>query len=154
MIRYAVGDATAPEGDAKHIIVHVANNRRAWGAGFVLALSRRWEAPEKAYRSAPELQLGDCQIVEVGPGLFVANMVAQDGFPSASRRCALDYEALAVCLEIVAIFATQVGADVAMPRIGCGIAGGTWERVSEVVERELCARGVLVTVYDLPTGVS
>lgn len=150
MIRYITGNATQPEGPGKRVIIHVANNRRAWGAGFVLALSQRWEAPEKAYRTAPELRLGDCQIVEVEPGLFVANMVAQDGFPSASRRCALDYEALAVCLEIVAIFAVQLGAEIVMPRIGCGIAGGSWELVSEVVERELCARGLLVTVYDLP----
>lgn len=37
-----------------------------------------------------------------------------------------------------------------MPRIGCGLAGGTWDRVGPIVEEELCAHGVPVMVYDWP----
>jgi hypothetical protein len=36
-----------------------------------------------------------------------------------------------------------------MPRIGCGLAGGTWERVGPLVEETLGRAGVAVTVYDL-----
>jgi hypothetical protein len=35
-----------------------------------------------------------------------------------------------------------------MPRIGCGLAGGRWERVEPLVRRALVAQGVHVTVYD------
>jgi hypothetical protein len=35
-----------------------------------------------------------------------------------------------------------------MPRIGCGLAGGRWERVEPLVTAELTDRGVHVTVYD------
>jgi hypothetical protein len=37
-----------------------------------------------------------------------------------------------------------------MPRIGCGLAGGTWDRVEPVLESTLAAAGVEVVVYDLP----
>lgn len=121
----------------------------AWGAGFVLAISRRWPGPERIYREARELRLGDVQFLEVEKDLFVANTVAQHGFPSAGRRCALDYEALAICLGLVAKFAAGNQVSVHMPRIGCGIAGGEWDRVAAVIAETLGAADVSVSVYDL-----
>jgi hypothetical protein len=35
-----------------------------------------------------------------------------------------------------------------LPRIGCGLAGGTWKRVEPLIDARLCARDVPVTVYD------
>jgi hypothetical protein len=49
-LRYIVGDATAPE-DRPAVIAHVCNDVEAWGKGFVLALSRRWKAPEQYDRT-------------------------------------------------------------------------------------------------------
>ena len=40
--------------------------------------------------------------------------------------------------------------SVHMPRIGCGLAGGTWERIEPLIVKVLCERGIPVTVYDLP----
>ncbi|MEU2680946.1 hypothetical protein ABZ638_29070 [Streptomyces sp. NPDC007107] len=42
-----------------------------------------------------------------------------------------------------------LGASVHMPRIGCGLAGGTWARVEPLVTGRLVARGIEVTVYDV-----
>ena len=154
MIRYLVGDATAPEGDGLRVIAHVCNDCGAWGAGFVVAVSRRWPLPERRYREASRLatglRLGDVQIVRVEPSVVVANMVAQSGFPSPPRPCALDYDALRRCLVEVALWAEEHDASVHLPRIGCGIAGGSWDRVEPIVA--LCASRVPVTVYDLPTS--
>jgi O-acetyl-ADP-ribose deacetylase (regulator of RNase III) len=49
----------------------------------------------------------------------------------------------------VAVFAREHRASVAMPRIGCGLAGGTWEEIEPIIRDTLCAQGVSVTVYDL-----
>jgi hypothetical protein len=49
----------------------------------------------------------------------------------------------------VADFALTKKATVHMPRIGCGLAGGKWEEVGQIVEQELVDRGVATTVYDL-----
>lgn len=36
-----------------------------------------------------------------------------------------------------------------MPRIGCGLAGGTWDRMEPVIQAALADQGIPVTVYDL-----
>lgn len=157
-MKYLIGDATAPQaqGQGARIIAHVTNNLGAWGAGFVMALSSRWTAPEVAYKAFPQ-KLGGVQLVQVGPpfpaegDLWVANMCAQEGFPSRGRPCALSYAALEECLEELAFEARaqfSPAASIHMPRIGCGIAGGDWGKVSALIEDKLV--GLDVTIYDLP----
>ena len=41
MLRYVTGDATVPQGGGPKILVHLCNDAGGWGAGFVLAVSRR-----------------------------------------------------------------------------------------------------------------
>lgn len=146
---YCIGDATAPIGPRPIVIAHITNNRGAWGAGFVLAISRRWNLPEREYLSSKP-ELGMVQVVEVEPGLYVANMCAQNGFPTRARPVAVDYEALGTCLDYLAEKARHLGASVACPRIGCGIGGGRWATVEALLTQRLVARGVDVAVYDLP----
>ena len=50
-ITFVRGDATTPSGKGPKIIAHVCNDIGGWGKGFVLALSRRWPEPERAYRA-------------------------------------------------------------------------------------------------------
>jgi O-acetyl-ADP-ribose deacetylase (regulator of RNase III) len=50
MITYLKGDATVPQAKGTKLIVHVCNTLGGWGAGFVLAISKRWEQPEAMYR--------------------------------------------------------------------------------------------------------
>jgi hypothetical protein len=35
-----------------------------------------------------------------------------------------------------------------MPRIGCGLAGGRWDRIEPLIVKALCARDIVATVYD------
>jgi O-acetyl-ADP-ribose deacetylase (regulator of RNase III) len=65
-IHYVTGDATAPIGTGHKIIAHVCNDIGAWGAGFVLALSKRWPQPKAEYlKIRPALALGLVQLVQV-----------------------------------------------------------------------------------------
>jgi O-acetyl-ADP-ribose deacetylase (regulator of RNase III) len=156
-ISYQAGDATdPPPSDGPRVIVHVCNNVGAWGAGFTRAVSRRWSRPEWVYRatfkaradSETPLPLGSVQFVAVGDGILVANMIAQNGLRSPSRRVVIDYPALADCLTSVAEFCKERGASVHMPRIGCGLAGGEWGAVVKVIAGTLGMLDVPVTVYD------
>lgn len=158
-IFYVVGDATDPADDSPKVVVHVCNNIGKWGAGFTRALDRRWPAAHKGYENwaardpniFPPFDLGEVRVHHVGGGIHIANMIAQRGVRSASNPRPLDYAALAVCLIKVAGWAMGHGASVHMPRIGCGLAGGSWDVVELLIQDALCARGVPVTVYDLPT---
>lgn len=154
MIHYMKGDATRPVDD-EGIIAHVCNNAGGWGAGFVLAVSRRWAEPERQYRGwartghhdgSGEFKLGNVQLIPVGMKLYVANMVAQDGF-GENGRIPLRYDALEKCLLTLNDLANGTKLSVHMPRIGCGLAGGTWAEVGPIVEKSLA--GVGAYVYDL-----
>lgn len=148
MIRYVTGDATEPQATGTRVIAHICNDVGAWGAGFVLAVSKKWDRPELFYRARAFL-LGEVQLVDVEPGMWVANMIAQRGFPTLDRPVAVDYEALEKCLYSLARWA-QPGTSFHLPRIGCGIAGGSWDEVEPIIGRTLGAFDV--TVYDLPKG--
>lgn len=150
-INYLIGDATRPVGNGNKIIAHVCNNRGGWGAGFVLALSNKWSDPETCYRSmtVDDLLLGMLQFVHVENDIWVANMVAQNGYKSAENPCPLDYLALETCLKKVQNFAKQINASVHMPRIGCGLAGGKWEDIEPIIQTTLCNFNTPVYVYDL-----
>ncbi|MFB8085287.1 macro domain-containing protein [Streptomyces sp. NPDC055992] len=153
-ITYVRGDATAPQGKGVKVIVHVCNDLGGWGKGFVLALSRRWPEPEAAYRrwhrerAHNDFGLGAVQFVQVSPFVRVANLVGQHGMRRGSKGVPVRYEAIDAGLAAVADRALELGASVHMPRIGCGLAGGTWSRIEPLIESRLTARGLSVTVYD------
>jgi hypothetical protein len=44
------------------------------------------------------------------------------------------------------------GTVIHMPRIGCGLAGGTWDQIEPFLEEHLVSTGFDVRVYDLPAA--
>ncbi|TNM31149.1 macro domain-containing protein [Streptomyces sedi] len=156
MLRIIAGDATEPQAKGAKIVAHVCNDRGGWGKGFVLALSKRWAEPERDYRlwyrgrAGNDFGLGAVRLVRVRPDLQVANMIGQHGTKTGSNGPPIRYEAVERCLTVVAERALAEGASVHMPRIGCGLAGGKWERIEPIIQRTLCGRGVPTTVYDRP----
>ncbi|CAB9517832.1 helicase-DNA-binding protein 1-like [Seminavis robusta] len=163
-IQYIKGDATTPLAppDSNRIIVHVCNDIGGWGMGFVLAISRKWDEPEVAYRGyaqkckEPFLRLGAVQLVQVEDSLWVANLIGQHkiGRPKNGGPPPIRYEAVRRGLKRVAEKAVVLGASVHMPRIGCGLAGGTWDVMGPIIEEELCALDIPVTVYDYEPPVT
>jgi O-acetyl-ADP-ribose deacetylase (regulator of RNase III) len=157
-ITYVIGDATEPQGEGHRIICHVCNDIGGWGRGFVVALSKKWRETEARYRAwhaegeAGGFALGAIQVVEVEPQLSVANMIAQHGTRPMKGVPPIRYEALRECLLRLAEHASAAGASVHMPRIGCGLAGGTWSEVEAIVRTTLCEAGISVVVYDLEAG--
>ncbi|MGW1490353.1 macro domain-containing protein [Streptomyces sp. NPDC002402] len=153
-IEYVQGDATTPRGKGVKLIAHVCNDLGGWGKGFVLAISRRWPGPEAAYRrwhrerAGNDFGLGAVQYVQVGPYLWVANMVGQRGMRTGSKGVPVRYEAIDTALGALAEKAAELEASVHMPRIGCGLAGGKWSRVEPLIAQRLTGRGIPVTVYD------
>jgi hypothetical protein len=167
-ITYLNGDATKPtlsKGETG-LLVHICNDVGGFGKGFVLAVSKRWPAPEKAYRewfrakthpTWGSFELGNIQIIQVSPQLSVVNMLAQQGYGKhntnlhrtveADSKPPINYEALEKCLTKVALSARVNGASIHGPRFGCGLAGSNWGLVGPIVERTL--DGIDVSIYDL-----
>lgn len=160
-ITYVIGDATEPVGEGPKFIVHICNDVGLWGAGFVKAISRKWNQPEKIYRLFAErnperyMTLGNTQYVSVGADITVVNLIGQHGVRSASNPMPVDYAAVRKGLNTVRLHATfsksllKAPVSVHMPRIGCGLGGGSWDKMEPIIRDTLCVYGVPVTVYDL-----
>jgi O-acetyl-ADP-ribose deacetylase (regulator of RNase III) len=148
-IHYVTGDATAPIGEGNKIVAHVCNDVGAWGAGFVLAVSKRWPEPQAEYlKAAHALQLGAVSFIKVAPGVWVANMIAQRGIRTLAGVPPIRYDALRRCLGTLALEALKLQATIHLPRIGCGLAGGKWGRVEPLLREVILNSEVFV--YDLP----
>jgi O-acetyl-ADP-ribose deacetylase (regulator of RNase III) len=151
-ITYVRGDATVPLGKGVKVIAHVCNDIGGWGkASYSLApLAGAGEGYRAWYRDRAynDFGLGAAQFVQVERYVWVANLVGQRGIRTGSKGVPVRYEAIDTALGRLAGKAAELGASVHMPRIGCGLAGGTWSRVEPLIAERLVKRGVAVTVYD------
>lgn len=152
MMEFVVGDATRPHGSGPKLLVHVCNDIGAWGRGFVLALDARWSEPRTRYKAwhRQGFALGQAQFVQVEPDITVVNLIGQHDIRPHGGVAPVRYDAIRAGLGQVREAALEHTASVHMPRIGCGLAGGTWDRIEPLVHDELCVHGIHVTVYDLP----
>lgn len=162
-LKYVTGDATIPESAGHRLIIHVCNSVGAWGAGFVLALSKRWKKTEEEYRrwfrSQTNFNLGEIQAVNVQSDTTVVNMLAQHGIGiDEAGQIPLRYDALETCLDKVGELAVTSGSSIHAPRFGAGLSAGktsgydpeVWAKIENMIVDKLIRRGINVTIYDLP----
>lgn len=155
-IYYAVGDATLPIAKPA-IIVHVVNDIGAWGAGFSGAIGRRFPWAARDYLGWDNRKLG-LLLVSVSTRrnrtskkkLVVGHLCAQHRVRSRTNPKPIDLNALRNSLSKLRIYLSTalLTYSVHMPRIGCGLAGGTWDEVEPLVSQYLSKYDVYV--YDLP----
>jgi Zn-dependent peptidase ImmA (M78 family) len=148
------GDALLPRGEGEKILAHVVNDQTPnWGAGFGRALQAKWPLAHRQFKEFFEQtrgpKLGRTYLSRVTEDMLTFQMICQRGY-GPSNRPRLRYGVLQQCLVELREAATQHNATVHMPKIGSGEAGGSWSMVSNLIAEELCARGVSVTVYELP----
>lgn len=149
-INYLVGDATNPIGDGIKIIAHISNDSNKWGAGFVIALSKKWKQPEETYRKSNVYNLGDVQFVKVENDIYVANMIAQHGVGlDNNKKSPIRYDALYDCLKEINDIARNLNASIHAPRFGSGLAGGNWNIIEQIILEVI---DVPIYIYDLPSN--
>ncbi len=140
------------------IVAHVVNDVGGWGSGFTRSVSRFSPLPAERYRSwargeRGEFTLGMVQVVNTHePHFAIINMLCQHGY-SRRLEAAIRYDSLNQCLEKLGRIAHYLSSgipsrvEILIPRIGCGLAGGTWSRVEPLIAEHLFAYDVYV--YDL-----
>jgi O-acetyl-ADP-ribose deacetylase (regulator of RNase III) len=164
-IKYVIGDATRPTGGLEtKVIVHCCNNIGVWGKGFVTAISKRWPHVRDAYLSLENeygtINIGLVQYVEAETFIVVANLIGQIGIASRDNPSPVWYPAIKYGLQEIAndlvpkfkwhAQKSDPIPSVHMPRIGCGLAGGSWDKIEPIINDTLIKSGINVTVYDLP----
>jgi Zn-dependent peptidase ImmA (M78 family) len=152
------GDATKPSGKGyPKIVAFVVNDATPnWGAGFALAVRKKWpqvqdEFVEWGEKGGRRLRLGDVHVSAEFDGLYFAKLICQHGY-GISKRPRLRYGSLEDSLKKLASIAKERGASVHMPMIGSGEAGGNWSIILGLIEQHLSREGIDVTVYQLPNS--
>lgn len=138
---HRLGSALEPAGTDDFVIAHIVNDRGAWGAGFVIPLGQKFPLAKEWYLKGG-LKLGEVQFVPVtlaGRAGWIANMCAQ----TLGSDRPLYYHKLIDCLEHLQNHSHDVNARIHMPRIGCGLAGGRWQIIANLLPAG-------TTVYTLP----
>lgn len=148
-IRYLKGDATNPLGSGDKAIVHCCNDLGRWGAGFVMALSKKWPFTREMYlqwyNDKKGFALGAIQMIRVRPDIVVVNLIGQHGIHTDSKGPPVRYTAIRGGLMKLNT-TLHPSYSIHMPRMGCGLAGGKWEKMEPIIEEALEGRNV--TIYD------
>ena len=139
MIEEMKGDLLTSGAD---ILCHQTNYVGVMGAGIAYAIKTKLLTPEQymEYQRYCQLHgaaaLGSVQFIHLSNGQYVANVFSQDDFYSKRKNTITDYDAMEKALIEVDNFAHANGLTVAIPGyMGCGIAGGDWEKVRRIIRR-------------------
>jgi len=133
---------------SKGVIVHQVNCQGVMGCGIALQIRRKWPITYERYR-AHKFSLGQIQLVQVAPGLWVCNLAGQDRYGRDRRYT--DYEALRIAFVKLNTWASKQDLPIAIPfRMGCSNAGGDWNVVSQIITE--CLTQCKVTVFCPPRG--
>ena len=155
-LRYVRGDASDPRATGPTIIATIVNDQaHSWGGrGFTAALTNRFPEARESYgewASSGHLQRGAVHLADAGDSVWIASLVAQAGYGTGPpRRPRLRLAALRRALETLAKLAAERNAEIHMPPIGTGQAGGRWPSVRDLILEELADRHIPTTVYVLP----
>lgn len=132
-------------------IAHGVNCMNAMGAGIARALFEKWPIVKEAYhagwdepgKSEAKWKLGTIQAVGVGKDKVVWNCFIQvNYYPRDIRN--VNYAAIVKCFDQMAECVDKL----AIPKIGCGLAGGDWNIVEQLINDTVGDR-MEIWVYEL-----
>ena len=129
---------------SRGIICHQVNYYGVMGGGVAAAIADKI-LPNNQYGAYADYckkngrkTLGSVQYLGCAPGLIVANLFCQDealAQPQTGNFCITDYQMMRKCFIGVRSMAQIQKLTVYIPRnIGCGIAGGDWGTVQQILQ--------------------
>lgn len=100
------------------------------------------------------MELGDIQLVQTENDIYVCNMCAQKDYRPLKQGQQLlnipnlNYSSLYECLLRLRAECDRIGTpSIHMPRIGAGLAGGSWPKIVGIVNQVFEQTSISVTVY-------
>lgn len=148
-IKHVKGDIlTTPTRNEETIICHQVNCMGVMGAGLAKQVRDKWPIVFSEYKKVCGAdKLGDFQMVQVAPQLYVANLFGQLNFGRDERQT--NYAALTAAL--FGAMKEHPGATFRVPYgLGCGLAGGNWETVLNIIKEISDTWDVNVEIWVLP----
>lgn len=141
------GDLLAMAKEGKFdIIAHGCNCFKTMGAGIASSIAKTFPVAyqaDKVDKRTPLQRLGDyTYATHYDSNTRIVNLYTQyNGGPN------LDYSALELSLRKLSMVIDK-NTKIGLPLIGCGIAGGDWEKVREIIQRVLSDFDVTIVIFD------
>lgn len=150
------GDILTPNSNKyrKVLVCHQVNCMRKMGAGLALQIKLKYRNVYLAYLSkCQEIQsgkggLGDIQVcdVTIESGYSIVNIFGQYYYGRGSMHT--DYDALHRAFTTIAD--NYKGYVVRIPyMMGCGLGGGDWRKVYQLIQDDLVSKGIEVELWKL-----
>lgn len=174
-IEYVIGDVTEPiEDHAVNLILHCCNDLGIAESGVVVSIANAFPGWKKDYQEWAYGKFindypfagGSIQMYNAGTGTVVVNIIGQRGICyDTAGNPPVRYDWIETGFNHVLNhlkIADKRYSDlllpilpyvINMPRIGCGLAGGNWEIIEELIKEIFIKNGYRVIVYDLKVPV-
>ena len=137
-------------------IAHGVNCQGKMGSGVAKVLFTKYPEVRSDYLrfwnySFPFVEqtshfLGKVQPITVDDGKVIFNCFTQEFFGYDGKKYG-DYDAIRNCF--LTIGESYGNIEVAIPKIGCGLAGLDWSIVENILEEVCKETGLMITVYSL-----
>lgn len=120
----------------EEFMVHGCNAQGYFNAGVAKAIRKQYPMAYRAYMTRyadARLTLGD--IIPVSTkGKTIFNCITQIHFGRDPNVVYVNYHAIQTCMVGIRYYIPE-GADVAMPKIGAGLANGDWFVIEDIISR-------------------
>jgi O-acetyl-ADP-ribose deacetylase (regulator of RNase III) len=149
-MKYIDGDLIILAKEGKFdVIGHGCNCFHSFGAGFAKAVKEEWPAAhlaDKCSRYGDRNKLGSFTSFKafVPNELIILNLYTQ--FKYTSTEVDVEYGALRRCMKEVKKMYS--GKRIGLPMIGCGLAKGNWDIVSQIIEDELGDEDITIIKFN------
>ena len=90
----------------------------------------------------------DIHLTNINSKLYVVNAYTQYHYGKNhidGKENPIDYEALTLCMRKINYLFK--GKHIGLPQIGCGLAGGDWNKVKSIIQKELKDCNVTIVIY-------
>lgn len=117
-------------------IIHGCNAQRAFNSGVAKQIRLKYWEAYNSYMEEEELILGNIISVQISDTLTVINAITQKYYGNDGKRY-VSYRAIRDSFERVSrLVQTQPDLPkvIHFPKIGCGLGGGDWAIVSELID--------------------
>lgn len=135
-IKYVLGDLFA---SSENVLIHGCNSKGVMGSGVAKIIRDRFPQAFEAYRDAYEingfLELGNVIWAET-KGKLIGNAITQENFGRDPKVIYCDYDAIREAIKNVNEKVKGLYNTVGMPMIGAGLANGSWDIISKIIEEE------------------
>jgi len=149
MIKYVNGDLIQAFEDGKvTMIAHGCNCVGGFGSGVAGQIAKRYPLVRDKYKQLHKeggTKLGFFQTLYIPEKGWIINCGTQKNYLPRNVRNA-DYDAIKKTMELLYSFSGNFNTTPAIPKIGCGLAGGEWDIVEDIINKIFHDRDIVVYI--------